>query len=170
MKPLRAVFGKELLWHRTQLFRAQYELRAGDDAVARMEYLRFAGRIANVNIDEHCWQMRPKGGPFSSEVQIFECGTEHSVAHYVGRLWTGSLERNGRHYRFSRIGPFGMHVRIDSPEGFELMRTHAVVSLGSTSGRVELHPAASAEAELPLLIGLSWHLVVTRRRAAAAAA
>jgi hypothetical protein len=149
----------------------KFELRAGEDIVARLRFSDAAGSVAIGESARGDWI-------FANEGLMKPCITVRSMADQVAlavykpRLvcLPGTVEfLDGRRFCWRRIGLFPAAYRFDDAEGKPLMvirfRCCRSWLFGPREfrGLVKIEPHAYAVSELMPLLLLSWYLVVLQR-------
>jgi len=165
MKPLRECVGRRLEWKQPHLFRRDYELRAGDELVATLEFLRNVGWAARAGTAEGAWILNRKGW-FRRQVEVRREGSDVVLATLSRRWRGGTLEfAGGKTFTWKTL-------RFWPPEtGFLDREDHVLIRIRSrwnpfrAGARVTVERRADALEELPLLVLTGWYTALAVRNA-----
>jgi hypothetical protein len=151
MKSLNEFVGQELQWVHPHLLRSQYELRAGDELLARV-YLKGAFRSqAYIETADGNWMIERKGMRQAITVLVPDTRAELAT---IKRGMSGQatlLFYDGREYRWQCTSFWHDVWTWLNNEGTPLLQ----VKRGT---RIQLEPAAQGLPELALLTTLGWYL------------
>jgi hypothetical protein len=151
MKSLNEFIGQELQWVRPHLLRSEYELRAGDELLARI-YLKgaFKSQVYVESADGH-WMIERKGLRQTISILLPDTYTELATIKR-GRSDQATLFfPDGREYRWQRTSFWHDGWTWLNNEGTPLLHV-------KRGAHIQLEPAAQGLPELALLITLGWYL------------
>jgi hypothetical protein len=164
-KTIKATLGLPLVWWRTRLMPAAYELRAGPDCVARLEYGGFFQRTVRAETRDGAWWFR-KPGPFSRTILIDDANSG-ARSEYRGGPMQGLVRLDGgREFRVSRVGFIPRSISVSSASGSGLLRVDFNWFAARKVARTIVENAGTAEPALDLLAMLAFHVLILRRRRA----
>lgn len=169
MKRLDQVTGPALQWMQPSAWREAYELRAGDDVVATLRFRSAFGTLAMAETAEDCWTFK-RTGFWKTRVTVRRCNAEQDVAIFHNNTWNGGgtlALANGRRYQAS-TNTWQTRYEITDEAGESLL-LFAIGGVFRQSAQVTIQPAAVRLDTLPLLLTLSWYLVVMMYQDSAAA-
>lgn len=93
MKKLSDYIGNELKIFQNSILKRDFELKSGDDLIARLYYPKILSDLAELTIWEETYEFyRPKF--FSRDVDIGKKGYQNPFAHFKNNFWgsSGTLE------------------------------------------------------------------------------
>jgi hypothetical protein len=86
MKKLSDYIGSELKIHQNSILKRDFELKSGDDLIARLYYPKFFSDLAELTISEETYELyRPKF--FSRDVDIRKKGYQNPFASFKNNFW-----------------------------------------------------------------------------------
>ena len=146
----------------------QFELRAGDDAVAGLRFSDPAGFVAIGESASGAWILSDEGliGP---RITVRSAADQVVLAVYKPKLLglPGALEFfDGRKFYWRRLGLFSAAYRFDDAEGKPLIVVRYECSRSwlfgprVLRGFVEIEPHTDMISELMPLLLLSWRLIL----------
>lgn len=149
----------------------QFELRAGEDAVAGLRFSDAAGFVAIGESASGAWILTDEGliGP---RISVRSAADQVVLAVYKPKLLglPGILEFfDGRKFYWRRLGLFSAAYRFDDAEGKPLIVVRCKCSRSWLFGPrvfrgfVEVEPDAGVMSELMPLLLLSWYLILLQR-------
>jgi len=196
MRLIQEAADQELIWRQPSAFKEQYELRAGDEVLATLDWGSPWGTLATARTAEGEWTFK-RTGFWQQRINVRPVGSEREVAIFVPD-WRGNgtlTIAGGRTFRWSGKGILGLEKhwqeREDAPPllGFKQvgsLKTEARVILSAAAASLPettqlddpyiplppdmMSPPSQPLVELPLLVTLGFYLVVLAARDAAAAA
>lgn len=169
MRSLREGLEGELVWTQPSARHRHYELRAGDETVATLDWQKSLGSLALATTADGEWTFK-RAGFWHPRVTARPAGTETEVASFeAGWTGDGTLRLEGGETFAWKPGNFwqtrwGWH----DAAGSLLVGFRQRTSLLKTEGVVEIE--AGAPASLALLLCLGWYLVVLSEDDSAASA
>lgn len=169
MKRLAEMTGLPLQWTQPSAWREAYELRAGDDVVATLHFRSAFGSYATAETADDCWTFK-RVGFWKTRVTVRRCDADQDLAVFSNNTWRGggTLElSDGRRYRAS-TNTWQTRYEITDEAGESLL-LFAIGGVFRQSAQVTIQPAATRLDTLPLLLTLSWYLVVMMHQDSAAA-
>ena len=166
MRTIASMVGRELHWVQPSIFRREYELRAGDILVARMEWVKFLGMVARAESGDGCWLFDRKG-MWSPKIVVRTCGEETPIATFVEK-WFGKKQPvvlPSGETLIVKSDLFGWKSTLETTTGEPLVQ---VKRHGFFSGLydVDLRRRGASYKEFPWLVMLLWYLVLQARRRA----
>jgi len=165
-RTIRATLGLPLVWWRTRWIPAWYELRAGENCVARIQYYGFLQRALYAETRDSAWQLR-KPNLLSRTILIENDQTGALAGDYRGGPVHGVLRlADAREYRFSRVGFVSRTLRVTTATGSELLRVQWNWLATRKVAQTVVENAGTAEPAIDLLALLAFHLLLLRRRRA----
>jgi hypothetical protein len=165
MKRMADLVGRELRWVKGD----GYELRDGDDVVARLRFRSVWGSLATAESADGCWTFK-RVGFFQTRATIRACGSDEEVATFKNNTWSGggTLELpDGRRLQADTncwMTKFSFVSDTDEP----LVRFTKIGGLLKLSSTVDILPAAASRSQPAWLVMLGWYLSVQMHNDAAA--
>jgi hypothetical protein len=160
-----------LEWKQPAAFRRAYELRAGDSVVASLEFVKMLGSLAEGEVAGARWTFK-RSGFVSPKATARVAGSEEDIALYEpnwsGRQGLFRLE-GGEILDFKATNFWGSEWVLADSRGEQLLRYHTKGVLHTGAG-LELSPEVKQRADLPLLLLLTWYVLVLHREDDGAAA
>jgi len=165
MSSIRESIGREMRWHRTRLLPAAFELRAGDEMIATLEWPALFSRSAIATTGGARWRFRrPALLSLSVDVEDAESGAR--IASYAPAPLRGTLRfADGRAFRIGRDHPFGT-LKAWREDGGELLSFARRLTIRG-GGPMRIEAAAAAESGLDVLVTFAFYVLTLRRRRAA---
>lgn len=150
----------ELQWAQPRASRRTFELRSGERLVATLAMRSVWGTLARAETAAACWTFK-RVGFFQQRVEVRPCDSDTSIGMFVNATWAGGgtlTMPDGRTFR-ATTNFWSTKWRIEDEHGAELLRFDYG---GVFRLRAHVHVADHARdlAELPLLLTLSWYLIV----------
>lgn len=93
MKKLSNYLGSDLRIFQNNILKREFELKSGDERIARLYYPKFLSDLAELSIPDESYEFyRPK--IFSRDVDIRKKGYQNPFAHFKNNFWgsSGMLE------------------------------------------------------------------------------
>ena len=171
MKPMRDFAGNtELIWTQPKAMKMAYDLRAGDEVVATLEFRNSFGSFATGASADGRWTFKRQGF-FRPTVTVRVEGSETDLAVFKDRTWTGggTIEfPDGRHLLVSTNFWHTRYEIVTDTESplVSFRRTAGVFHLSSA---MTIHPAAADLPDLAWLGILGWYLKILMYRDQSAA-
>jgi len=165
LQQIRAFAGRELKWVRPSLMSLDYELQHAEECIGTLRFRSSWGTLATAESGEGCWTFK-RVGFMQTSATIRACGSEAEIAAFRNHAWTGggALELpDGREYRANSnfwMTKFGFTTAAGEPV-VEFQQIGGLLKLSAT---VEIHPDATAIAELPWMVMLGWYITVLQHR------
>ena len=86
MKKLSDYIGSELKIYQSNILKRDFELKSGDELVARLYYPKLYSDLAELTVSEETYEFyRPKF--FSRDVDIRKKGYQNPLAHFKNNFW-----------------------------------------------------------------------------------
>lgn len=155
LKAIAELYDRDLIWTQPSRWRAEYELRAGDEVAGRLHWRRAPHSPARAEAADGRWDFR-RGRIQASRVTIYT-GESDSVIGRVEPKWNGmsALELDGgRRFLWTPANFRRTQWAWKSADGDVLLRLR--------ERRVCLEERALPLPELSLLTLLAWYLAVLR--------
>ena len=171
MLKLQELVGTELQWIQPHALQRGFELRAGEVAVAKLEFRSAFGSLATAWTEDGRWTFK-RIGFWRSHVTVRVAGSETDLAVFRNDTWSagGTLElADGRSYRANSnfwMTSYQFTNASDQP----LIRFTRVGGTFHLHCNVLVEPAGAKLAELPWLAALGLYLIVKMRDDAGSAA
>ena len=176
MKPIADALALPLVFAQPRAMERSFELRAGADLVASLEFRSAFGSLASAATTSEAFTFK-RVGFFSPRATARREGSARDLAVYTPR-WTshdgGVALASGEQLRFGAANFWGTRFALGDAEGRTLAtfgpepETHRFSDLFRTQALVTVDPAASVRPDLALLLLFGWYLVVLHHQDAAA--
>ncbi len=151
MKSLNEYPGQELRWVHPHLLRSEYELRAGDEVLARISVKGAFETLVYIETTDSHWMIERKSLLQTIRVLLPDTGIELATIKRDGGDQATLIFPDGREYRWQRTSFWHENWTWFEQEGIPLLHV--------TGGKhIQLEPAAQGLPELALLITLGWYL------------
>jgi hypothetical protein len=159
--------GRDLRWIKSD----GYELRDGDDVVARLRFRSTWGTLARAESADGCWTFK-RVGFLQTRVTIRKCESEDEIAVFKNSSWTGggTLEFPDGRRLTADTSCWMTKFAFSTEAGEPLVRFTKIFGLLKLSSTVEMLPAAATESAPPWLVMLGWYLTVQMHNDTAASA
>jgi hypothetical protein len=169
--------GTPLYWVQPKAFERWFELRAGDQVIATLEWETSCGTLARGSAPDGSWTFK-RVGFLNPRITVRQSGSEVDIAVFWPRLMgDGTLEfASGSAFRWQSTNFWGTDWMFAANDGTPLLalkqgsKEGRLSDLFKTQSLVEIHPGAGAVPELPLLVLIGWYLMILRQDDAAAGA
>jgi hypothetical protein len=178
MRPIAEVLSLPLSFTQPRAMERSYELRAGEELVATLEFQSAFGSLAVARTSSAAWTFK-RVGFFTPRATARREGSEQDIAAYTPR-WTGREGEvdlaGGEKLHFGPANFWGTRFAFGDAEGHTLATfgpepdVHRFSDLFRTQAMVSVDPAATARPDLDLLVLFGWYLVILRHQDASAAA
>ena len=167
MLKLSDYIGNELFISQKSIWKREFELKAGDELIARMYYPKFFGDRTELSIQNEVFEFfRPKF--FSREVAVRKKGNENPFAHFKNNFWgsKGMLELPRGNNLNIKFGIFKKQTEIFLGEN-DLLVT--ILSRFSVKRRSEVVIEKRSEIidEYPWIVMFGFYLSQLRKRSSA---
>lgn len=159
-------------WVQPKSFHNRYELRAGDELFAVLEFPKMFGSLALACTEDGRWTLK-RVGFFKTRVTIREEGQDSDLGVYFPR-WTGSEGTlhmtGGAEFTWKAANFWATQFIWLDTAGKTLLSYRPGVEESTlsdvlkTQARVEFMPEARNTAELPLLVVLGWYLMIMKQQ------
>jgi hypothetical protein len=160
MKSLNEWSGQELQWVHPHLLRSEYELRAGDEVLARIYVKGASSSQVYVETADSYWMIERKGLRQTMRVLLPDTDTELATIKREGSDRATLVFPDGRQYRWQRRSFWHDDWTWLKNEGTPLLHVKA-------GAHIQLEPAAKGMPELALFITLGWYLHKQQEKEAA---
>lgn len=150
----------KLEWKQMKGLRLDSELQADKRVIGTLEFRSTFGTYATATIGSACWTFK-RVGFFQNRVEVRECGSDDAVAEFVNATWTsgGTLRlRGGREYR-ATSNLWNTKWEVQDAAGNSLVRFDYGGAF-KLAAKVKITAAARSLEDLPLLVVISWYLVM----------
>ena len=168
MRRLSDYIGKELLIFQKSIWKRDFELRSGEELIARLFYPKFFSDLTEISVWEETYEFyRPKF--FSRDVDIRKKGNQNPFANFKNNFWgsKGVLELPRGIRLTMKFGFFRNQAEIYIGESDLLI---AILGRFSVKERSEIIINKKSEIidEHPWIIMLAFYLAQLRKRNSAA--
>ena len=161
---------KELRWVQPHWKHRKYELKDGDQTVARLEYRGSWKTMTYIILDQEELMLRRRG-VFRAAVLILRGEQEIARFEESGKNKKTLSFVTGRHFRWGRQGFWSSRYTFTAPDNAVLMTFKSVHRFLRSESVVQLHePTSSRYPETRLLLAFGWYLMLASAQAAATAA
>ena len=168
MNQISMYTGQTLKWTQPSSFRMEYQLLAGDDLLASLNFRSSFGTLATGETASGCWTFK-RVGFWQTHLTVRDCGVDQDLAVFKNNTWSGggTLEFNdGRSFRATtNFWQTRLEFKNEKDETLLQFHSHGFFHF---SAAVDIAPAAAQLPELPLLICLGWYLIVMMQQDSAA--
>jgi hypothetical protein len=157
-------------WHQPRATRSEFELRDDGKVIASLSMNSMFGTLATAKAGPACWTFK-RVGFFQQRVSIRACGSEESLGEFVNGTWAGGgtlVLRDGRRFN-ATTNWWNTNWQVEDESGRVVLRFD-YGGIFSLHAGVDIAPASQDLPELPLLLTLSWYLIVMHARDAEASA
>lgn len=160
MQSIVDVAQQPLQWMQPSLLKEAYELRTGEALVATLNFRSSWGTLATAQSADGCWTFK-RTGFWQNKASVRVCGMETDLAVFQNNTWSngGTLTfSDERHFKATtNFWMTNYEFRTEADEPLVRFKYGGVFRL---SAQVEILPAASGLAELPLLVLFGWYLAI----------
>ncbi len=172
-----SIFNQPLEWVQPKTMERGFELRAGGQTVAVLEFQSPFGSLAVAACGSERWTLK-RVGFFRPHVTIRREGEPTDLAIYQPKWFSseGVLEFSaGATYIWRTANFWATRYVLARPDGQVLISyqngldENQLKDLFKNQSRVEIDPAAGGLAELPLLVCMGWYLIILHAEDSAAA-
>ncbi len=177
MKNLTEIFGAKLEWREPKATVRHYELRAGEALCGTLDFRSAWGTLATAEMAAGAWTFK-RVGFLNPRVTVREAGSDHDLAVYQPRFWgDGQLAlADGATFHWRSINFWSTQWAFTDVAGQPLVTFRSGVpdqklkDIFRTQATVEIAPAATGDARLPLLVAFGWYLILLQHQDTAATA
>ncbi len=172
MKPITQAIYSTPQWVQPRAMQNRFELRAGDDLFAVLEFPKVFGSLATAITEEGRWTFK-RAGFFSPRVTVRSEGSETDLAVFRPK-WTGNEGTlqfpGGAAYTWKTANFWATQYLWQTESGEALIlykqgiEDARLADLFKTQARVEIQPGAQGLIELPLLVLLGWYLMILKQQ------
>ncbi len=159
-------------WVQPRAAQNRFELRAGEELFAVLEFPKPFGSLAVASTEEERWSFK-RAGFFSPRVTVRSEGSESDLAVFRPK-WTGNEGTlqfpDGAAYIWKTANFWATQYLWQKETGEPLIlykqgiEDAGLGDLFKTQARVEIQPAAQGLKELPLLVLLGWYLMILKQQ------
>lgn len=161
MKNLRESLPEGLVWMQPQALVRAYELKAGEEVVGNLQWIKSTGSLADAVAADGHWTFK-RIGFFSPRISVRVHGQDTDSAVFQPQ-WTGGgmLEfPSGPRLAWGSSGFWPSRWLFRNASGEPLVEYEPCDSLLKRAAAVKGTPAGLAMAELSLLVLLGWYLML----------
>ncbi len=161
MKRLTDLVGREMKWTQPSMMKRAFELRDGEDVVAKLTFLRSS--LASAETADGTWTFKRVG--FWVTRATVRDASEQEIASFRNNTWSsgGTLVfPDGREFR-ANTNLWNSKYEFRDAHDEPLVKYRKVTGLAHFSSWMEITAAGAALAELPWLATLGWYLAVKMR-------
>ena len=150
----------ELEWTQPSAGQMRYELRAGDQVIAGLQFRSMWGSLATAESDDGCWTFK-RVGFWQTRATVRVCETETDIASFANNTWSGGGTLSLPDGRTFTASTNAWQTRLEIRDSqILLLISYANRGLVRLSASVTIEPYALALPELPWLTMFGWYLVV----------
>jgi len=149
-----------LEWRQPKTMVRDSELAADDRVIGALTFRSRWGTLATAAIGSACWTFK-RVGFLRPRVQVRECGSDDPIAEFGNATWAGGgtlTLRGGRGFRMT-TNWWNTKWEVQDLDGRVLLRFDYGGAF-RLRAHVKISHEARAQPELPLLVALSWYLVI----------
>jgi hypothetical protein len=160
MKRIADLAGQHLEWVQPSALKMEYELRAGSEVAATLDFRSSFGSLATGRSADGSWTFK-RVGFFQTRATVRAEGAETDLAVFWNNTWTkgGTLELpDGRKYP-ATTNFWATGFDLNDESGSTLIG-HRVSGLLRLSAVVEIRSGAGRVPELPWMVMLGCYLIV----------
>lgn len=161
MKAIKDYAGKSLDWIQTARLKNSFELRDGTEPVGTLEWTEGLSAEAKAQSADGSWVVQ-RHDFLRPRVTVRAPGSTDDAAVFEP-TWTGSGDvalKGGQRLRFVPANLWRNEWRLTTPDGKALLKMRPDTGLMRSSAKLEIDAGAAEAAELPLLVFLSWSILV----------
>lgn len=169
MRRFRDLIGQELMWVQPKRLTRRYELRAGEDLSATLQWQKTFGSLAVAESADGQWTIK-RSGFLRPRVTIRVAGSDSDIAVFEAGWWgDGILEiLGGPRFFWKSLNFWRSEWAWMGADGALLLRVKTKFTLTKMEGRVQIEPTAGSIPQLSLLAILGWYLIVLMAKDSAA--
>lgn len=152
-------------WEQPRSLRMEYELQAGGQRVATLQFRSSFGTFATLQDGEGSWTFK-RVGFWRTHVSVRNLANDEELAAFHPHTWKqgGTLSLpDGRTY-LANTNFWSTQYHFCTPQEEPLIRFTKFRGILHHSADVTVLPAAAHLAELPWIIGLGWYLTLMLHR------
>ena len=159
---------KQLQWVQPHWKHRKYELRDGEEVIARVEHRGSWKPRIFIILDQEELELRSRGA-FRPETQIMR--GDQPIANFVqhGASKNEITFMTGRRFRWTRKGIWSPTYTFSAPDNEVLMTFKNVNRFFRSEATVGLSPGSEKYPETRLLMAFGWYLMLASNKAATAA-
>lgn len=150
----------KLEWKQVKASTRESELKADDRAFGSLKFRSALGTLATASIGDMCWTFK-RVGFFQHRVEVRECDSDAAIAEFANSTWTGGgtlTMKGGKRFK-ATSNMWGTKWEVQDDAGRVLLRFD-YGGVFKLAAKVKITADARALPELPLLVAISWYLVL----------
>jgi hypothetical protein len=161
MRAIREATDQVLHWIPPQAFKREYELRAGDEALATLRWKTSFGSIAFAESSDGTYSFK-RCGFLRPRVTVRKPGSDENIAILsVGWGGEGTLDLTaGRRYQWRNINFWHSDWAFLDEAGELVVQFKPEPAFFQQAAAVRIEASALSNPDLPLLVTLGWYLMV----------
>jgi hypothetical protein len=161
LAPFDSVDATSLRWLRQNEKPLEFDLLAGDRAVATLRWDAATGTLATVQTAQGAWTLK-RVGFLNPQVTLRAAGATENLARLSVHWNYHQIEvTGGPAYRFHRAGVLVPAWQVTDASGHEVLHIEPVrEGRKLAAGAVIAPPTAPKRPEFPLLVVVSWYFIV----------
>ena len=134
MRLIQEAADQELIWRQPSAMKLHYELRAGDEVLATLQWKNAWGTLATARTAEGEWTFK-RSGFWQPRIEVRPVGSEHAVATFVPDwMGNGILTVGGeRTFRWAGKGFWGLEKLWQEREDAPPLKINPVLGHHDTS-------------------------------------
>ena len=169
MRKLSELATRELKWTQPSAFKRHFELLAGDELAATLDFKSAFETLATGEAAAGCWTFK-RVGFWQTAVTIRPCGSSADIAVFRNSTWSGGgtleLADGRRILADTSLWQSKYEFKTESDETLLRFKSGGLIHLSAT---MEVGRGALTMPELPWMTMLGWYLVVMMYMDASAA-
>jgi len=160
MRRIEDAAGQELSWHRDGMIKREFTLQAGDEPVATLQWQKAFGSLARYATGDGSWTLK-RGGFWHPHVTVRTEGSDADIATFEAHMGGGGtlIAPDGSRLDWKSANFWHSQWTWQDPAGAPLIHYRSREGL-KLEGHVTIEAAAAVRADLSLLVGLGWYLLV----------
>lgn len=167
MKTISDLAGIETAIVQPSFFRRAYELRAGTELIATMNYPRFFSSFAEIDVLQQQWEIY-KPSIWKNMFEVRQRGYQMPTAKYTGERWKqGGIIELPLGQRLKHIQKIWTNMNGIATETGTLLVTFKRKGFFGTAVAVDVHEKSELLDKHPWVIMLVWYVLLQQRRDAA---
>ena len=170
MRRIADFYEQPLQWTQPSMLKGSYELRAGDDLVATLNFRSMWGTLTTAESMDGCWTFK-RVGFWQNKATVRLCSSDQDLAVFTNNTWTqgGTLDfaAGGTYKATTNFWMTNYEFQSESGEPLVRFKYGGFFRL---SAEVEILPAAVTLEHLPVLVLFGWYLAINLYNDSGAAA
>lgn len=159
MRAINSVRG-QLEWVQPALLKMRYELRTGDELVAKVDFRSAWGSFATAESADGCWTFK-RAGFLQTRATIRACGSDTEIAAFRNNTWSGGgtlTLADGRQFLLT-TNLWQTQLDVQSASGEVLVHLHTR-GVWKTSASVDITTVGRQTPEASWIVLFAWYVIV----------